>query len=142
MRRVWICDSEFDEEERQKCENGGLYESDEHLKAHQGHRQDIWHEIAHYSDQDLSREDVTEETERERYETRHFTDELNDSHDEIQGRREIKELSCISPETNGDDAHDLDRKDRDDRERQRHIEIGIDAAKERRKDSRMVEKSE
>lgn len=124
-------DRELEEEEREEREDGGLHESDEYFKCHERYGHDIGCEEGDDRDQYLTGEDVAEETEGERDEARKLRDELNEADDKIDRRREIDEFAPVAEESDGEDAHDLDRNDDDDRECEGDVEVGIDAAEER-----------
>src|SRR3989344_1570396 len=126
-------DGEFDEEEREKRKDRRLHDAYEELEAHERHREHRRNEERGDGKQDFARENVAEETERERNEARQFAHEFDDADDEIQRRREIEELPRVAEEPDGDDACDLDSKNGDDSECERDVEVSVDAPKEREK---------
>src|SRR3990167_4043809 len=128
---------EFDEEQRQHRKDERLYEADEHLEPHQRRREHIRKE--EYGDQHhhFARENVPEETERERDEPTEIAHELDEPDNKPDRRLQINILSRIFEKTEHRDARDLDGEEGDESEREGEVEVGGRRAQNRQEFGRV-----
>lgn len=122
----------LDEEERQQGEDGRLHEADEQLEEHERQRRNIGDKEDEDADEDLARKDVPEQPERERYEPRQVADDLEESDPEHYRRLKRNKFTAVFQESEVQYPRDLGDEKRDERERERHVEVGIERPQERR----------
>src|SRR3989344_6185694 len=126
-------DRQLNEKEREERENGRLQESDEYLEHHKRHGEEVRHEERRDENDDLAREDVAEEPERERDHAHQFADEFDQPHRKTYRRAQVDELFPVFDDAYRENAGDLDHEERDDGEHERDVEVGVDAPEEREK---------
>src|SRR3989344_5015001 len=86
-----------------------------------------------HGDDYLAREDIAEESERERYDAYQLADELDYADGEANRILEgiLNEFAAVLPESDGEDARYFDDKEGYDSEYERHGEVGIWGAQKR-----------
>lgn len=118
----------------QKREDQRLDKSHEELQSQEWNRSDVRHQECDHGEQNLSGEDVTEETEGEGDDLRGFGDELEDPDEAPDGisPRCDEKFASIREDAERRDAEELCGKHGDDSDRKRHIHIRIHRSKERK----------
>lgn len=115
---------DFDEEEGKEREDQGLNQADEYLQEKKGDGHDEFGQGQHHDQQNLPREDVAEETEREGDDFRELGDKLQDADEEHDRALELDEPAEESLESQALDAVDLDQEYRDQGQGQGRVEVG------------------
>lgn len=117
----------LDKDESEHGEHRRLDESDEDFEEEKWEWHEIRHEVEHHREEHFPREHIAEQSERKREEFRHFTHHLQESHDRPEDirfmERTHEKFRRIPTESECRDTRELDREDRNERERDRHIEI-------------------
>src|SRR3989344_3324406 len=123
---------QFDEEKREKCEDGGLDEADEHFEHHDRHGRDVGQEEGNDEDEHFAGKDIAKKTEGEGDDARNFRKKFHNadkkSDDPVP---EVDELASVFNDTDGNGTGNLDNEERHNGEHERHVEVGVYTSQKR-----------
>ena len=113
---------------RQGGEYKRLNEANKEFQAQKGHRRKIRNEKSNNDKQHLAREDIPEQPEGERDDLGKFTHNLQDARKGRNGAPEHDEPAEMFLHANRHKPEDVRERNREKRERERHIEVGVHGA--------------
>src|SRR3569623_610784 len=132
-------DGELVEGQGEDSENRRLEEPDEHLKGHQRHRAAVWHEMGDNQQKDFASEYRAEKPEAKRDEARQIAYNLQKADDKVHQAlpygvpSKINKFRGIFQHAEREDSRELDYQKRDNRKRERRVEVGIDRMEKRQR---------
>ena len=120
-----LCHRNLHKEEREERKDCRLHKPYKDLKGHHRNRENHVDKMLDDQNNDFPRKDISKETERKGYYSCHLGKYLYNPHEKAHCRAKVNKFLPVPQRTERHNTKYLYRKDRDECERKRHIEVGI-----------------